>query len=644
MTGDRTTAPELAGDGLIEPHGLEDVGEAITESADGGETPAAGATDASVAPEAPVPGTPIAPGAPVTAEPSALVEPEAPVRSEPRPLAEAAQPPRPVRRTVARLIAETLRSAGVKFAFTVPGESFLGLLEAFGEAGIRVVATRHESGAAFMAEAYGQLTGRPAACLGTRAVGASNLAIGIHTARADSTPMFVLVGDVERRNRGREAFQEADLPATIGGLAAWAGSVDEPDAAGQVLAEATRRALASRPGPVLIACREDVLDLEAGPANVPVVRTALSRPDPNTVRAVIRLLAAAERPVILAGAGVLRARCSRELVRFAELLRVPVVSSWRRGDVFPNDHPLYLGMSGYFAAPSARERLETADAMLVLGCRLNEPTSLGYAVPAPAVRWAHVDVEPSGWAARERPPAVTIAADAGVFLRAAIARLESGVLDAATTDRRQAANEEARRRYEATTVIDAGDWDGPGVHPGRVVASLRAALPDDAIVTTDAGNFGGWLARGFRFRRPATFLGPTSGAMGYALPAAIAAAIAHRDRPVAALAGDGGFAMTMAELETAVRERVHPVVLVFDNERYGTIRMHQDRRGPGGLATDLGPIDFVRVAEGLGAKAVRVDRTDAFEPALRSGLAGSVPTVLHLPLDRRWVSVDETPV
>jgi hypothetical protein len=176
-----------------------------------------------------------------------------------------------------------------------------------------------------------------------------------------------------------------------------------------------------------------------------------------------------------------------------------------------------------------------------------------------------------------------------------------------------------------------------------VVAALRDVLPDDAIVTTDAGNFGGWLARGYRFRRPGTFLGPTSGAMGYALPAAIAAAIVHRDRPVVAVAGDGGFAMTMTELETAVRERVRPIVLVFDNQRYGTIRMHQDRRAPGGVATDLGPIDFVKAAEAFGAHGVRIEATEAFEPVLREALTADRPTVLHLVLDRSWVSVDEPP-
>jgi acetolactate synthase I/II/III large subunit len=655
--------PGRTGDGLLEPHAAEPnapVEEAapVEAVAEPLEVPTPDVPDF-VPVEEPLLEPPAEPNLPeepsLPAEPNLPDEPSLPddasppdaatfPEEPPLPAAPSAKPASP--RTVARLIADTLRAAGVKFAFTVPGESFLGLLEAFSDAGIRVVATRHESGAAFMAEAYGQLTGRPAACLGTRAVGASNLAIGIHTALADSTPMFALVGQVERRHRGREAFQEADLPATIGGLARWAGEIDRPEAVATVLAEATRHALAGRPGPVLISCPEDVLDMDApSGSTVAPVRPPVSRPDPGAIRGVIQLLASAERPVILAGAGVLRSRCSRELVRFAELLDVPVVSSWRRADVFPNEHPLYLGMSGYYATGAARERLTEADGLLVLGSRLNEPTTFEYAVPRPGVRWAHVDLEPRVAAGGLPTPNIAIESDAAVFLRAAIARLERGVLDAEVAQRRAAATAEARARYESESAVDQGEWDGPGVHPGRIVSTLRSVLPDDAIVTTDAGNFGGWLARGFRFVRPATFLGPTSGAMGYAVPAAIAAAIVHRDRPVVAVAGDGGFAMTMSELETAVRERVRPVVLVFDNERYGTIRMHQERRDSGRTpGTDLGPIDFALVAQALGARGIRVDSTEAFEPALREALSADRPTVIHLPIDRRWVSVDDTPV
>ena len=547
--------------------------------------------------------------------------------------------------TVGRLIADALRGAGVRYAFTVPGESFLGLLDGLSEAGIRVVATRHEGAAAFMAEAYGQLTGRPAACLATRAVGAANLSIGIHTARQNSTPMFALIGQVERRFRGRESFQEVDQVASFGRVATWAAEPSSPQEAARAVGEGIRRAMGGRPGPVLLSLPEDLLDEPVPPGvTVDATRPPLPRAETPGIRAVLQLLASAERPVILAGGGVLRARTSSDLTRLAELLEVPVVAAWRRADVISNDHPLYLGMAGYGAPSAVRERLERADAMLVIGCRLNEITSFGYTVPRKGVRWAHVDLEPRVSANGLRPPDIAIQSDARAFIRVAVQRLMAGVLNAPLVDRRAEHNRADRATWEAASSVEGGDWAGPGVHPGRVVATLRRVLPDDAIITTDAGNFGGWTARGFRFRRPGTFLGPTSGAMGYGLPAAIAAALVHHDRPVVALTGDGGFAMSMAELETAVRERVRIVVLVWDNERYGTIRMHQDGRSAEPVGTDLGPIDFAAIAQACGARGVRVETDDAFEPALRQALAGDRPTVVHLALDRRWVSVDRPAV
>jgi acetolactate synthase-1/2/3 large subunit len=319
------------------------------------------------------------------------------------------------------------------------------------------------------------------------------------------------------------------------------------------------------------------------------------------------------------------------------------MTSWRRGDAFPNDHPLYLGMTGYGSPPAVRARLDAADMALVLGTRLNEITTFGYAWPHADTRWAHVDPAPE--AADHRPPAeVVVRSDARVFIRAALARLAGGVLDKESADARSAETEIARATWEAQTAVPPSGWSGPGVDPAAVIGELRAALPDQAILTTDAGNFAGWAARYFRFRRPGTFIGPTSGAMGYAVPAAIAASLIHRDRPVVALAGDGGFAMTMAELETAVRARAHPIFLVFDNERYATIRMHQQHRGDmTGVATDLGPVDFAAIAEGLGAVGIRVSSTAAFGSALETALAADRPVVIQLELDRRWVSVDDRP-
>ena len=628
------------------PPEAEAVAEPESEAGSHGEAEAE--TEAVAEPEAEAVAEPTAEA---VAEPTAdaVAEPETEPSAEPDESTpdEPVTPPEPSGPvTVGRMIANALRRAGVRWAFTVPGESFLGLIDGLEAAGIHVVATRHEGAAAFMAEAHAQLTGRPAACLATRAVGASNLAIGIHTATADSSPMFALVGGVPRASRGREGFQEADLVGTIGGLAKWAA---EPRDAGEAVAAAERavaEATTGRPGPVLLALAEDLLD-ELVPAGVTAAppRPAPRRPGDDEIGSVLHLLASAARPVILAGGGILRARTSNELLRLAELLRVPVIASWRRGDVISNDHPLYLGMTGYGAPRVVRERLAEADAMLVIGCRLGEVASFGWSIPAAGTRWAHVDVAPGRPSAELRNPDIAIEADAKQFLRAAVSRLESrGVLDAASTDARVARNAEDRAAWEAATIVDGHPWSGPGVHPGRVITALRALLPEDAIVTTDAGSFGSWAARGFRFRRPGTFLGPTSGAMGYGLPAAIAAGLVHRDRAVVALVGDGGLGMTLAELETAVRMGLRTVVIVFDNEQYGMIRAHQDQREGGSTAaTDLGPVDFAAAARALGAKGVRVDSDSGVESAIRQALVADRPTVIQLAVDRRWTNVDATP-
>jgi acetolactate synthase-1/2/3 large subunit len=613
-----------------------DAPEAVDEPAVADDPPVADAPDVADAPEA-APAVDLA-----TADEISL--PEVGTAADEAAIPVPAAPAEPV--SVGRMVADALRRAGVRWAFTVPGESFLGLLDGLHAAGINVVATRHEGAAAFMAEAHAQLTGRPAACLGTRAVGAANLAIGIHTAYADSSPMFAFVGQVPRAQRGREGFQEVDLTGSIGRLAKWSAEPHDVAAAVEATAEGVAIALGGRPGPVLLAFPEDLLDEMVAPEALVAARHLVAeRASDDQVRAVLQLLASARRPVILAGGGVLRARTSNDLLRLAELLRVPVVGAWRRGDVISNDHPLYLGMAGYGAPAVVRERLAAADAMLVIGSRLGEITSYDWTIPAPGTRWAHVDVEPTRPSVALAAADIVVRSDARLFLRAAVQRLESrGVLDAITADERSAANAEDRAAWEAATIVDHHPWSGPGVHPGRVISTLRRLLPDDGIVTTDAGSFGTWAARGFRFRRPGTFLGSTSGAMGYGLPAAIAAGLVHRDRAVVALVGDGGMGMTLAELETAVRTGLRTIVLVFDNQRFGMIRSYQDRReGATTAGTDLGPVDFAAAARALGARGVTVADDGAFEPAFRAALTSDRPTVIHLTVDRRWENVDSRP-
>lgn len=554
-------------------------------------------------------------------------------------------------RTVGRAIADRLAAAGARYAFTVPGESFLGLLDGLVETGIEIVATRHEGGAAFMATAATQLTGRPQLCLATRAVGAANLAIGIHAARADSVPMVALVGQVPRRFRGRDAFQEADLVASVGRLAKWAVEIDEPRRVEAAMTEALQRAQSGRPGPVLISLPEDVLDLRAAgsgtrsspgqPASAASGAARPPAPDSDAIRGVLRMMAASRRGVILAGAGVIRANASRRVLRLAEALGVPVIAAWRRPDVVPHGHPLYLGMAGYSSAPTVRARLVAADAILVLGARLNEMTTFGYRVPGPATKWVHVDLEPRQAGHGLSAPTIALTADIGRFVDEALSLLRTGVIHAETRQARLDAAAADREAYLVASTVDSGSWEGPGVHPGRVVTELRRQLSAEATIIVDAGNFGGWVHRGYRFRRPGTFLAPTAGTMGYGLPAAIAAALVYPRRQVVALCGDGGFAMTMNELETAVRQRLSVVVLVFDNQRYGTIRMHQDREGRPAAATDLGPIDFASVARAMGAHGITVERDDQVPDAIRAALAADGPTVIHMTLDRAWVSVDQ---
>lgn len=600
------------------------------------------------APGVPEPGEPVA-ADPVTADAVSVEAPDlpegaAPAVAEPAAPAIAPMPPvrEPERVPLATAIARLLAAAGTRVAFTVPGESFLPLLQALPEAGIRVIATRHEGAAAFAAEAATQLSGKPQLLLVTRTVGLANAAIGLHTATSDSAPMVTIAGDVRIGSRGREGFQESDLARGIGSLARHASAPQTAQAAIAALVDGLAAIGRGRPGPLLLAIPEDRF---AQPVELPhpVTRAATPAPDRSAVRRVLHLLAASERGVILAGGGVLRARSSRRLLELAEALAIPVVASWRRGDVVPNDHPLYLGMSGYWAPPTVRARLIDADAMLVIGSRLSEPASFGWRIPSHASRWAHVDLAPRHAHAGLHAPTISIAADAGRFLDAAMDELRAGAVDKAGWDRRAARAAEDRAAWDAAARVDHGTWDGRGVHPGRVIAALARQLPASGIVTTDAGNFAGWIARGYRFPRPGTFLGPTSGAMGYALPAAIAASLLHPDRPVVAVAGDGGFAMTMAELETAVRVGARPVVLVFDNGGYGTIAMHQAKAGFDRVASELGPVDAAAIARACGALGFTVTDDAAVEPAIAEALAARRPAVIHLAVDPRWVSVDDRP-
>ncbi len=621
--------PETDGqpsDGETEAEGTDVAGEAMTTTGD------APADTGSVPPAEPAPPDDV--GVPESANGS--VE-----QTEPPP------PPVTVRRTISDEIARQLYAAGARYCFTVPAEPILPLLDAMTTIGMRVVTARHEGSASFMAEALAQATGRPQIVAVSRGVGAANAAIGIHAARQDSALLVTLVGQVPTAFAGRESFQEADVAGGLGSLAAWSAQIDTAEQASSVLDTAWRKLTTGRPGPILLSVPMDLQSdeiemLDGEPPTPPGARGAAA--DRTLVSRAVKMLAASDRGVIVAGGGVMQARATKRLVALSEALAVPVVASWRRPDVFPNDHVNYLGMAGPWAASTVQQRLAEADVILFIGTRLSEPSTYGYRIPGAGTQWIHVDVQPRTVRAGLAAPTLSITADASRFLDTAWSDLRAAALDNEMRSRREARNAADREAFKVASEVGQGTWSGPGVHPGRVVTTMRAILPDNATITSDAGNLAAFVTRGFRFRRAGTFIGATSGTMGFGLPAAIAASLLDPDRIAVAVCGDGGFATTMPELETAVREGAHPIAIVLDNQRFGTISLQQTIDGRSTASTDLGAIDFAAVARANGALGFSVPDDAAFEPALREAISSRQASVIHVTVDRAWRSVDDNPL
>lgn len=527
-----------------------------------------------------------------------------------------------------RIVVECIRRAGTTHAFCVPGESYLPIMDAFLEAPeLTLVSCRHEGGAGFAAEAYAKATGRPGVCLATRGPGAFNLAIGLHTAMQDSTPVVAFIGQVETARRGREAFQEVEHAEVFRSVVKWSVEVNRTDRLPELVSKAFRVAASGRPGPVVVALPSDVLFGTAVP-RYPSGRWYPARPRPaaEAVQQALDWLVRAERPAILAGGGVLASKATAELVQVAEELGIPVWTGWRRFDAFPNDHGHYVGGMSLGVRPELLRPLKEADVVLAIGTRLGDITTQSYSVPTGRI--IHVDLSPDvlGEAATALPAEawLPVASDARAF---------AGALAEAARAAGFRRQPEHARRMERVAVLRAQfeEVSTPKerrghalVHPEGVIADLARLLPAEAAIVTDAGNFSGWYSRYYRFRQPGTHFGPTSGAMGYAVPGALGVALAGPPRPVVAMAGDGGFLMTAAELETAVRHQAGFVALVFNNGLYGTIRAHQEKNFPGRYpGTALGNPDFAALARSFGAWGAVIETNDAFAGAMKEALAVS---------------------
>jgi acetolactate synthase-1/2/3 large subunit len=541
-------------------------------------------------------------------------------------------------RSGGRVLVDQLVLHGAELAFGVPGESYLAVLDALHDAPLRLIVTRHEGGAANMAEAYGKLTGRPGICLVTRGPGATHASNGVHTAMQDSTPMILLVGQVARATIGREAFQELDYGAVFGSMAKWATQIDRAERVPEIMARAFAVATSGRPGPVVVALPEDMLTSEVDVPDAAPYRPAAGPPPGDAAMArLAELLASAHKPAIVVGEGGWTAQTGADVAAFAEAQRIPIVASFRCQDFVDNASPAYVGHAGLGMAPAVASAIRDADVLLAIGGRLGEIPTDGYTLirpGRPVQRLVHVHPDPSEIGAVYQPELGIVA---GLEAFAAAARK----LPAAGADQRAGLIEDKREAYESN-LRETRDLPGP-LQLSAVMAALRDRLGPDAILTNGAGNFSVWAHRFYEFHRYPTQLGPQSGSMGYGVPAAIAAKAVHPDRTVVCLAGDGDFLMTGQELATAVQEELAVVILVVNNGMYGTIRMHQERHYPGRVVgTDLRNPDFVALARAYGAHGALVERSEEIGDALDEALDCGRPALIELRVDPQAITPRQT--
>lgn len=540
--------------------------------------------------------------------------------------------------TAAKAIVEVLLREGVEKAFCVPGESYLSILNALYETPqIELISGRHEGGVSFMAEGYAKASGKVGVCFATRGPGATNLSIGLHTAHQDSTPMVAFIGQVESSFRGREGFQEIDMAEYFGHLVKWTVELNDAHRVPELVHRAFHMARSGRPGPVLISLPQDVLDEMAEMEFQETEILFTPRPDRQAVVKAKEILQQAKRPVMIAGGGVTSTKSAKELVELAEKLQIPVATAFRRFDAFPNQHPYYIGQLGVVAAPYLVECVREADVVLALGTRFSQITTQNYTLLTSKTRLIHVDISPDELNKVYRP-ALGIVADTKNFILDMLAELgESGQSEA-----RESYIQELRKKYEQYSevrVTSGQDY----VNLEGIMGDLMTHLPSDAIITSDAGNFYGWMAKYYRFQEEGTFVGPTSGAMGYALPAAIGAKVAQPEKTVVAYAGDGGFMMTIQELETAVRNKIPVLAIVANNNMFGTIRMHQEKHFPERvIATELSNPNFAQIMTSMGGHGELVEKNEDFVAALQRALASPKPALIEVRIDPQQVSVTGT--
>jgi acetolactate synthase-1/2/3 large subunit len=535
-------------------------------------------------------------------------------------------------RTGGQMLVDQLKVQGVEHVFCVPGESYLAVLDALHDSSLSVTVCRQEAGAAMMAIAAARLTGRPGICFVTRGPGATNAAHGVHIAEHDSTPIILFIGQVERAMLGRGAFQEMDYRAFFGSTAKWVTEIEDAARIPEIVQRAFHVAMQGRPGPVVIALPEDVLTDMAAAVDAPRVEPAPIWPGPTQMAELQKMLWASTCPIFILGGGGWSARAVAALQRFAERFDLPVATSFRRATLFDGGHQNYAGEIGIGPNPKLKARSEAADLVVLLGGRMSEMSSQAYTlfdIPVPRQKLVHVhaDAEEIG---RIYHPSLGIVATPPAFC-AALEGLQPPNAIAWSAETRQ-----ARADYLAWT--DRAPASPGPVQLGEIMVWLRERTPD-AIIANGAGNYTIWAGRFWRYRRFDSQLAPTSGSMGFGVPAAVAAKRLLPERMVIAFAGDGCFLMNGQEFATAVQYELALIVVVVDNAMYGTIRMHQEREYPGRVsATDLKNPDFAAYARAFGGHGETVERTEDFAPAFERAIASGKPAILHVKIDAEAIT------
>ncbi len=532
-----------------------------------------------------------------------------------------------------RVLADALVAQGVDHVFAVPGESYLDVLDGLYDVRdrIRLVTCRFEAGAGNMAEAYGKLTGKPGVVMVTRGPGAAHAAISVHIAQQDSTPMVMIVGQIPSDERDRESFQEVDYRRFFGPIAKWVTEIDDARRIPELVAHAFDVATSGRPGPVVISITEEMQKQQVEVPDIGPADVSVAHPDPVALTRMMALLAKAEKPLAILGGSRWTDAGRADIAKFLRANKLPVAVGFRRQDIYDGSHASYVGDLGVGSDPGLVARVKEADLILAIGTRLGEAVTQGYTLLDLAGSTPIVHVYPvREEIGRVFRPALGITSELNCFAQAAAALKPVG------RPRWGEWVKELRALREASYAVP--EYDG-GVNTAQIFRDLESLLPNDAIVTSDAGNFAGWLSRFMHIRENQRFIGPTNGGMGYGAPSAVGAKIAFPDRMVVGIAGDGGFLMTAQDIATALHHGVAPIFCVFNNQMYGTIRMYQERTYPHRISgTALTNPDFAKYAESFGGHGEVVTRTEDFIPAFRRAVASGKPAVIEIRQDPEQIT------